>query len=134
MSDSDPYLRAAAARLAPDVPALHAPLVSATRDEGVRVREASALRLGELSVPASAPALVERLREDPWPLVRAAAARSLVTLPPSGAVDKALAASLRDESPRVRGLSLRALGQRGARSSRHPAIKAAPAVWDPVRG
>ena len=41
------------------------------RAEGVRVREASALRLGELSVQASVPALVERLREDRWPLVRA---------------------------------------------------------------
>lgn len=122
LSDPDPYLRATAARLAPDVPALYAPLVSATRDEGVRVREASALRLGELSVQASAPALVERLREDPWPLVRAAAARSLVTAPPAVAVDKALAAALRDESPRVRSLSLRALGQRGARSEL-PAIE-----------
>lgn len=116
LSDPDPYLRAAAARLAPDVPALHVPLVSATRDEGVRVREASALRLGELSVPAAATALAERLREDRWPLVRAAAARSLVTAPPGATADKALAAALRDESPRVRGLSLRALGQRGARS------------------
>lgn len=122
LSDPDPHLRAAAARLAPDVPALHAPLVSATRDEGVRVREASALRLGELSVRASTPALVERLREDPWPLVRAAAARSLVTAPPAAAVDDALAAALRDESARVRGLSLRALGQRGAQSEL-PAIE-----------
>jgi HEAT repeat protein len=122
LSDPDPYLRATAARLAPDVPAIHGPLLAATRDEAVRVREASALRLGELSFHASGPALVERLRDDPWPLVRAAAARSLVSAPPARAVDKALAAALRDESARVRSLSLRALGQRGARSEL-PAIE-----------
>lgn len=120
LGDPDLYLRMTAARLAPDVPALHAPLVAATRDEGVRVREASALRLGELPALASAPALIERLREDAWPLVRAAAARSLATARPAVAVDNALAEALRDESARVRSLSLRALGQRGARSALGP--------------
>jgi hypothetical protein len=122
LSDPDVYLRSTAARLAPNLPALHAALIAATRDEGVRVREASALRLGELAVPSAAPALVERLGDDPWPLVRAAAARSLTTARPAAAVDDALAVALRDASPNVRSLALKALGQRGVRSAL-PAIQ-----------
>lgn len=120
LGDPDPHLRMAAARWAPDLPALRGRLIAATRDEAVRVREASALRLGELAAAAAAPALVERLREDAWPLVRAAAARSLATVPPAPAVNAALAEALRDESARVRRLSLRALGERGARSELGP--------------
>ncbi len=123
LTDPDPYLRYGAARSAPDLPALRAALLAATRDPGVRVREASALRLGELSVPGAAPALVERLSEDAWPRVRAAAARSLASVGPSSSVDAALGEALSDESPGVRSLGLRALGQRGARSQQ-PAIVA----------
>ncbi len=116
LADPDPYLRAAGARLAPDLPSLRAPLLAATRDSGVRVREASVARLGELSVPGAAPALVARLDEDAWPLVRTVAARSLASVGPSVEVDAALAVTLRDEAPGVRVAGLRALGQRGARA------------------
>ena len=123
LTDPDPYLRYGAARSTPDLPALRAPLLAATRDPGVRVREASALRLGELSLPGAAPVLVGLLSEDAWPRVRAAAARSLASVGPSLPVDAALGEALSDESPSVRSLGLRALGQRGARSQQ-PAIVA----------
>jgi len=115
LTDSDPYLRAAAARTAPDLPALHAPLLVALRDPEARVREASAARLGELGLMASAPSLIERLSGDAWPFVRVAAARSLALLGPSPPIDTALAAALSDASTEVRVLSVRALGRRGAR-------------------
>jgi HEAT repeat protein len=92
-------------------------LIVATRDPGVRVREAAALRLGELAMPAAAPALLERLRDDAWPLVRNAAARSLAFVGPSAEVDAALVRALSDETAEVRALAVRGLGQRGARAS-----------------
>lgn len=115
LGDSDPYLRGAAARTTPDLPPLHAPLLVALRDPEARVREASASRLGELGLMASAPTLIERLSGDAWPFVRVAAARSLALLGASPPIDTALAAALTDPSTEVRVLSLRALGRRGAR-------------------
>lgn len=115
--DADPYLRGAAARQSPHLPRLEARLLEASRDPGVRVREAATLRLGELALPSAAPLLIERLQVDRWPLVRNAAARSLATLGPAPAVDAALVAALEDAAPDVRAEVLRGLGERSARSA-----------------
>lgn len=117
LRDPDPHLRATAARAAPGLPEVQAPLIAATRDVGVRVREGSALRLGELGAATATAALVERLHDDRWPRVRSAAARSLARVGPSAAVDDALVAALADVAPSVRAVALRALGSRGARAS-----------------
>jgi HEAT repeat protein len=60
---------------------------------------------------------MERLREDDWPLVRSAAARSLADVGPSADVDRALVKALDDDAAGVRGAVLRSLGQRGTRSA-----------------
>jgi HEAT repeat protein len=117
LNDADPYLRGAAVRLSPPLVRLEPRLLQASRDPGVRVREAAALRLGELGVTRAAAALIERLRDDRWPLVRSAAARSLAAVGPAPGVDAALVAALADAAPNVRVEALRALGARGARSA-----------------
>jgi hypothetical protein len=117
LHDPDPYLRGAAARLAPRLERFLPALVAATRDSGVRVREAAATRLGELDLPGTSAALVERLSDDAWPLVRGAAARSLAAAGPSAEADGALVAALRDESPTVRAAAVRGLGRRRVRSA-----------------
>jgi HEAT repeat protein len=61
--------------------------------------------------------LIERLRDDHWPLVRSAAARSLAGVGRSAEADVALVGALRDASPDVRAASLRGLGQRGTASA-----------------
>jgi hypothetical protein len=120
LQDPDPYLRGAAARLAPRHARLAPGLLSATRDPGVRVREAATTRLGELDLPGASQALIERLREDDWPVVRSAAARSLAGTGAGVAVDEALIGALRDDAPDVRSAALRGLGQRGARAALSP--------------
>jgi HEAT repeat protein len=134
LSDPDPYLRGAAARLAPRVARVVPALVAATRDPGVRVREAATARLGELALPGTSAALSERLRADGWPLVRSAAARSLARVGPDADADAALSGALGDASSDVRGAALRGLGQRGVRAAvpqiaeRFRDVREAPAV------
>jgi HEAT repeat protein len=117
LRDPDPYLRGAAARLAPRLARFAPGLLAATRDPAVRVREAAMARLAELGLPGVPAALIERLREDDWPIVRSAAARSLAFAGPSVDVDRALVVATKDESADVRSAALRGLGQRGARSA-----------------
>ena len=114
LADEDEYLRLSAARLAPEQPALQARLIAGTRDSAMRVREASVVRLGEQSSAAALPVLIERLAEDDWPLVRAAAAKALAVLGPSPPADEGLAEAVEDSSASVRLAALRALGRRGA--------------------
>jgi hypothetical protein len=116
LNDADPYLRMAAARVLPTAAELEPGLLAATRDPEVRVREASVLRLGELRRSEAGAALRERLGTDPWPLVRASAARALANLGPSSELDGALAERLEDPADVVRSAALRALGQRGAQA------------------
>lgn len=132
LRDADPELRFGAARVAP---AQFGPsLVALSRDPVVRVREAAAARLGEPGFSGAAPALIERLREDAWPLVRSAAARSLSGVGASEQADAALVAALDDAAPDVRAAALRGLGHRGARSAAHAIaerlrdVKETPAV------
>jgi HEAT repeat protein len=117
LKDPDPYLRASAARVAPSVASTLPLLASAARDAAVRVREAAALRLGELGPAAAAPVLTERLAGDDWPLVRRAAAGALASVGPSAAVDAALLSALADAAPGVRSAALRGLGARRVRSA-----------------
>lgn len=115
LRDPDAYLRRAAARLLPPLGELQGALLAATRDPEVRVREASVARLGEWRSLAAAGVLAERLRDDAWPLVRAAAAHALAGMGPAAELDAALVEGLEDTSELVRAATLRALGQRGAR-------------------
>jgi HEAT repeat protein len=115
LRDPDPHLRYGAARVAP--PQFGPSLIALSRDPSVRVREAAAARLGEPGFVGGAAALIERLREDAWPLVRSAAARSLAGVGASEPADAALVTALGDASPEVRAAALRGLGQRGTRSA-----------------
>ncbi|AKT37992.1 HEAT repeat domain-containing protein [Chondromyces crocatus] len=120
-SDADPHIRARAAEVAAQVPALASDLLAAVADPVVRVREAAVGSLGEvIGAGAQAPrgteaALALRLGADPWTFVRSKAASALASLPPGGAsVDRALAKAVSDLSPEVRGKALDALGARQA--------------------
>jgi len=119
LRDEDPHLRLGAARVAP--PGFASALLTLGRDPSVRVREAAASRLGEPGFSGASNTLIERLRDDEWPLVRRAAARSLAGTGASPAADAALISALGDTSPEVRAAALWGLGRRGTRS-------AAPAI------
>lgn len=112
-------VRARAARVFPTSAALVPDLLRAVEDPHVRVREAAVQNLGEARVEAAHGPLTRRLREDPWPLVRAASVRALTHLEPSREIDQALAVSAEDDaSPHVRRPALLALGTRNARTHR----------------
>lgn len=88
-------------------------LMAALTDENVRVRDGAARTLGLLLSQRAQGRLQELLEDDPWPLVRAAAADSLGRLGPHQNVDRALARALEDdESLAVRAAAARALGER----------------------
>ncbi|MCA9631731.1 MAG: HEAT repeat domain-containing protein [Myxococcales bacterium] len=113
-SDPNKHIRAEAARSI-DAPELfQRELLAALGDPEVRVREAAASVLTGPRAGFAERALIGRLGDDRWPLVRATAARSLGQLPKSGRVDAALAAALEDESAHVRRPVVLALGARGA--------------------
>ncbi|HTV18786.1 MAG TPA: HEAT repeat domain-containing protein [Polyangiaceae bacterium] len=115
LADSDAHLRWGVARVAPT--AFRTALVALSRDPSVRVREAATARLGEPGFAGAIEPLIERLRDDAWPLVRSAAARSLAGAGASAAADAALVGALEDVAPDVRAAALRGLGQRGTRSA-----------------
>jgi HEAT repeat protein len=115
--DPDPYLRLGAVRVAPALPRTSVRLLAAVRDPAVRVRQAAALRVGELVLPGVDATLVDRLEHDDWPLVRSAAGHALAALGPSPTVDAALVGALDDRAVSVQTEALRALGARGARGA-----------------
>ena len=113
--ETDPLLRTEAARRAPAHPALVPLLVAAVSDPHVRVREAAVNNLADHAVQQARTALLTRLEEDPWPLVREAAVRALVALPAHPQTARQLAQTARrDESAAVRRPALHALGKLGA--------------------
>ena len=114
-ADPSHHIRAGAARAIAYPDQFQAEFLKALDDPQVRVREAAVEALGSGRGVFAAPAVVERLEDDDWPLVRAAAARTLGALGPRARVDEALADALGDSSPFVRAPVLQALGQRGAR-------------------
>ena len=93
--DPDAHVRARAAETAVSVRSLGPDLVAAARDGEVRVREAAVRSLGHaLAAAGAAPAgadaaLLERLEDDAWTFVRAAAARGLGETPPTAATSAA---------------------------------------------
>jgi HEAT repeat protein len=89
-------------------------LIAASRDPQVRVRLAAVEALGPLGA-AAVPALIERLSEDEWPMVRVEAIRSLLGNP-DGRVNAALSEAVDDEARQVRRVVAFALGQRGVRA------------------
>ncbi len=114
----DPRLRARAAELAGDLPALKGLLIGAIDDEKVRVREAALLALtsGGKEIDGAVRAkLIERLEVDPWTFVRRAAAAALAGAPKDPAIDARIAAAVdKEEQPSVRAEMVAALGARGA--------------------
>jgi HEAT repeat protein len=82
----------------------------AANDPSVRVREAALEAL--LPKESAEKLLLERLEDDEWPLIRAAAARALARLPASVTVDDGLIDALDDESRHVRRPAVTALGVR----------------------
>lgn len=116
--DPDPRVRAAALALVTDAKRFQRELLGAIADGDLRVREAGARALATPDAAFATSALSERLREDDWPLVRAAAADALARHPPSGDVDSLLAKAVVDDSSLVRARSIRALAARRATSAK----------------
>ncbi|MEB2314266.1 MAG: HEAT repeat domain-containing protein [Sorangiineae bacterium] len=110
--DPDPHVRAQAASAVEEPERFRAPLLRAVGDPEVRVREAAIRTLGERGGGFAVAALALRLRDDPWPLVRVAAADALAALGADASADQALVAALADESPAARVAVVRALGRR----------------------
>ena len=116
--DPDPHLRARAAEASGKVKSLWPDVAIAVDDPDVRVREAAINAFGNTGgapLPAGLEAaLTRRLVEDEWTILRAAAAHTVGTLPPSPALDAALASKITDLYPEVRGRVIDALGARRA--------------------
>jgi HEAT repeat protein len=98
--------------VARDPQSLRAELLAALADPAVRVREAAVEALASPAAGFAVGALAERLGEDDWPLVRAAAARALGRHGPSPAANQALGRALDDDSHHVRIPVLLAIGMR----------------------
>jgi HEAT repeat protein len=116
-ADPDPRVRAAALALVTDVKRYQRELLGGIADRDLRVREASARALATPDAAFATQALAERLGEDEWPLVRAAAADALARHPQSTDVDSRLGKAVADDSSLVRARSIRALGERNVRSA-----------------
>jgi hypothetical protein len=116
--DPDWPIRARAAEIARDLPAIQSELVSAIDDKEPRVRQAALDAMAELRVSPAA-VLVEKHLEpsEPWTFVRVSAARALGAMPAARDLDKSLADALAgDESARVRGAIIAALAAHRARA------------------
>jgi HEAT repeat protein len=101
----------------PTTPEFVRALVQAADDPHVRVREAAILNLTDHAVESGRSVLLRRLHDDPWPFIRAASIKGLLSLPPSPAVESALAERAeQDPSANVRRPALYALGAIGARA------------------
>lgn len=112
--DESPMIRTEAARATSDPSLFQAELSHALRDSNVRVREAAVVTLGAGRARESGPGLSEVLREDKWPLVRAAAARAMGGLPADRGLDDALVDAVEDPAAEVRRSAIAALGSRHA--------------------
>ncbi len=115
--DGDWPVRARAAELARDVPAVQTELVSAIDDPQPRVRVAALESVAALRASPAAVLVEKRLESDPWTFVRVAAAAALGAMPAARDLDKALADALgTDVSPQVRSAILGALASHQARA------------------
>ncbi len=113
-SDPEPMVRTQAVVVASEIPAAVPWMLRALEDKNVRVRQAAAKSLAGRAEATKF--LVRRLMLDDWPMVRAAAARSLATAGPSELANEQLAEHLSDPSPKVRQWSATALGARQAKT------------------
>jgi HEAT repeat protein len=116
-SDPDPHVRAAALSLVNEPPRYQAELLKALDDKDMRVREASVRALAAPQATFARPALTTRLKQDEWPLIRAAAADALARSGRNQQVDQSLTEALLDDSALVRARSVRALGERRAQNA-----------------
>jgi HEAT repeat protein len=108
-TDLDPRLRAQALAVLEDPADFTPEVLRALNDSDMRVREAAVRASARL--PNVTPALIQRLAEDPWPLVRIAAADALAESSSSALAEPALARALdHDDSPHVRARVVLALG------------------------
>jgi HEAT repeats len=114
-SDPDPHVRSAALALVREPRRFERELLGALQDADVRVREASVRALSAPDGAFASAQLTERLADDTWPLVRAAAADALAKFATDSKLDEPLTRALGDDSALVRARSIRALGERRAR-------------------
>lgn len=112
--DPDAHIRTQAVRAASKPAAYGKPLLSALDDRDMRVRQAALEALANPESRFATDAIARRLSLDPWPSVRAQAARSLGELGTDPRIDAALAQALDDASPVVVVPALLALGARHA--------------------
>jgi HEAT repeat protein len=112
--DDSPQVRARAAGAVRRAPEYKAELLRAIDDPELRVREAAIVTLGERAQDFAGASIVNRLKRDEWPLIRAAAAEALSQLAKSAEIDAALGDVIDDPSSQVRGSVIRALGARRA--------------------
>ena len=114
--DESPYVRTRAAQLVGNATDYQSELLGALRDTNVRVREAALQALAASNATFAESVILERLRDDPWPLVRKAAADSLAVFPPDSRLDERIAAAAHDPSPSVQAAAISSLGVRRARN------------------
>ena len=113
--DSDWPVRARAAEIAHDLPAVQSELVSAIDDPSPRVRQTALETIAELRVSPAAVLVEKHLGSDPWTYVRVASAHALGAMPAARDIDKGLADALGDQAPQVRSAILDALASHHAR-------------------
>lgn len=116
-SDPDPHVRAAALSLVNEPQRYQSELLKALDDKDLRVREASVRALAAPQATFARPALATRLKQDEWPLIRAAAADALARSGANAEIDQSLTEALLDDSALVRARSVRALGERRAQNA-----------------
>ncbi len=121
--DPDWRIRSHAAAAVQDPKPVQDLLLAALNDSSVRVRIAAIQTLARTPDVPSTSHLAELLRRDHWPIARAEAAKALGGLGPSGDVDRALLAAVRDSSRHVRAPVLLALGERRVAAAGKPARK-----------
>jgi HEAT repeat protein len=113
-SDPDPRFRTQALSVLKDPAPFSTQVAAALKDPDMRVRQA-AVRASS-GLPSTVPALSDLLLEDPWPLVRMAAADSLAEAKGSAGAATALSHAIDDQSPHVRAHVIVALGEHHASS------------------
>lgn len=108
----EPRLRVRSLEVMPRDAGAASRFVAALSDADVRVREAAARAVREARVAAATPKLLTLLDDEPWPIVRRAAAEALSALPAEAQGDAALLDALSDDAPWVRAAVAEALGAR----------------------
>jgi HEAT repeat protein len=105
-------VRARAAEVATGVAGAQTALLEASHDPEPRVREAAMQSMATTLVPGAVDAARGVLAADAWSFVKVQAIAVLGRAQPSPELDAALAGTLKDASPRVRGAALVAIGRR----------------------